>query len=76
MFEKIYEQRTYEVYLLLEKETCYQIMLKNDYGVVAIYYVAKENGNIFGFYPIDYTYGNTNSYDKIINETIKKLLSK
>lgn len=76
MFEKIYEERTYEVYLLIEDETCYQIMLKNDYAIIAIYYVAKENGSIFGFYPIDYTYGNTDSYDKIINKAIKKLLSK
>lgn len=75
MFKEIYEQHNFKVYLLNTKRNCYQIMLKNDVDVVAIYYVSKDDGFVFGFYPVEYTYASTNYYNDIIQSAIKVLLS-
>lgn len=76
MFEKIYEQHNYKVYLLTIKKSCYQIMLRNEIDVIAIYYVSKGDGFVFGFYPVEYTYASTDFYNEIIQSAIKILLEK
>lgn len=76
MFKKIYKKYDYKVYLLVTKKSCYHLMLMSELGVVAIYYVSKEDGSIFSFYPVEYTYESTDYYNDIIRPAIKVLLEK
>lgn len=75
MFEEIYKKNNHKVYLLGTKKSSYQIMLKDELNITAIYYVSKD-GCVFSFFPIDYTYGNTAYYDEIVQAAIKVLLGK
>lgn len=75
MFEEIYKINNHKVYLLGTKNNSYQIMLKDELNITAIYYVSKD-GCVFGFFPIDYTYGNMAYYDEIVQAAIKVLLGK
>ena len=75
MFKEIYKKHRYSVYLLETEKSCYQIMLKDERNIVAIYYVSN-GGVVFGFFPIEYTYASADFYNEILQEAIKVLLGK
>lgn len=75
MFKEIYKKNKHSVYLLETEKSCYQIMLKDERNIVAIYYISKD-GIVFGFFPIEYTYASMDYYNEIIQSAIKVLLGK